>query len=233
MLRTAATLLTGLVFVLAGWVLAAPASACSCTGGTTAEFFARADAVFTGSLGSRSVDRPPGPIGSSTDPALHVFAVDTVFKGTASERQGVVSPESGASCGLELTGDGQFAVFATRDATLGETPFTPLAEGQYAAFLCGGTTELTPALEAELRALAAPGRLPGRRHPARRLPDPARPAPSSRTADRARSSCSSPGSRWAGSRCCSAAGGGTGPATAGRRAADPRMTILRRAPRHR
>ncbi|MDK3255473.1 hypothetical protein [Blastococcus capsensis] len=157
MLRIRVALLLGCLLAVAGVVAAAPASACSCTGGTTAEFFARADAVFTGSLGSRSVDQPPGPIGSSTDPALHVFGVDTVFKGTAHERQGVVSPESGASCGLELTGDGPFAVFATRDATLGETPFTALAEGQYAAFLCGGTAELTPALEAELRALAAPG----------------------------------------------------------------------------
>jgi hypothetical protein len=43
-------------------------------------------------------------------PALHVFAVDTVFKGTAHEQQGVVSPMSGATCGLELAGEGPFAL---------------------------------------------------------------------------------------------------------------------------
>jgi hypothetical protein len=149
MRRIGVVLLLGCL--LAGVVAAAPASACSCAGGTTAEFFARADAVFTGSLAARSV----GTVDSSIDPALHVFTVETVFKGSAHERQGVVSPVSGASCGLELTGNGPFAVFATRDADLGDTAFTTLAEGQYAAFLCGGTTELTPALEAELRTLAA------------------------------------------------------------------------------
>jgi hypothetical protein len=85
---------------------------------------------------------------------LHVFAVDTVFKGAAHERQGVVSPVSGATCGLELSGEGPFVVFATRSADLGGMRFTSLAEDQYAAFLCGGTAPSTPALEAELGALA-------------------------------------------------------------------------------
>ena len=160
MRRIRVVLLLGCLLAVAGVVAPAPASACSCAGGTTAEFFARVDAVFTGFLSSRSVDRPPGSLGSSSDPALHVFAVETVLKGSPHERQGVVSPESGASCGLELAGEGPFAVFATRDATLGDTPFTTLAEGQYAAFLCGGTAELTPALETELRALAAPEEAP-------------------------------------------------------------------------
>ncbi|MGY2085502.1 hypothetical protein [Blastococcus sp. SYSU DS0539] len=155
MRRTALFLLLSCWFAGLGLVVASPATACSCTGGTTAEFLARADVVFTGSLVSR--EEPSGIRVGSGDPALHVFAVDTVVKGTAHARQGVLSPASGASCGLELTGDGPVAVFATRDADLGGTAFTTLADGQYAAFLCGGTAQLTPALEAELRALAPAG----------------------------------------------------------------------------
>ena len=144
--------------LFAVWGPAAPASACSCAGGSTQQFFARADVVFTGTLVSREVSHPAAPTMSSADPALHVFAVGAVFKGGAAEQQGVVSAESGASCGLELSGDGPFAVFATRDASL--------PEGRYAATLCGGTGELTPAVEAELRELAGPadppsGPLPG------------------------------------------------------------------------
>jgi hypothetical protein len=93
---------------------------------------------------------------SSADPALHVFAVDTVFKGTAHEEQAVLSPVSGATCGLELVGEGPFVVFASRSTDLGGEPFATLADDQYAAFLCGGTAPLTPALEAELTALSPP-----------------------------------------------------------------------------
>jgi hypothetical protein len=151
--RTTTTLLAGLLLVLAGWVFAAPASACSCVGGTTEEFFARADAVFTGTLVRRNPPRRDGQFGSSTDPALHVFAVDSAFKGTVHTEQGVLSPDSGASCGLELSGAGPFVVFATRSTDLGGSSFATLTDGQYAAFLCGGTAPLTPAVEAELQAL--------------------------------------------------------------------------------
>jgi MYXO-CTERM domain-containing protein len=125
------------------WGPAGPASACSCVGGTTAEHVAGADVVFTGTLLSREVSHPSAPIFSSDDPALHVFAVDTVFKGAAAQRQGVVSAADGASCGLELSGEGPFVVFATRDAAL--------PAGQYAANLCGGSGPLTAALAADLR----------------------------------------------------------------------------------
>ncbi len=153
--------LVPLVALLLGGALmvASPASACSCAGRSTAEFLDRADAVFIGRLVSREVVRPPGAIGSSADPALHVFAVETVLKGTAHAEQGVVSAESGASCGLELSGDGPFVVFATRSADLGGTEPTPLEDGRYAASLCGGTAPATPELRSELEALAsaAPG----------------------------------------------------------------------------
>jgi len=81
-----------------------------------------------------------------------------VFKGSAAQRQGVVSADSGASCGLELSGDGPFVVFANREGA------------QYTASLCGGSAPLTAALEADLRALgpaAAPSR-PSRASPAAR-----------------------------------------------------------------
>ncbi len=158
MSRTVAVLLLTGLLGLAGLELAPTASACSCVGGTTREFFDRADAVFTARLVSRQ--DPEGPLTGSGDPALHVFAVDAVFKGTARQEQGVVSPNSGASCRLQLAGRGPFAVFATRSADLGGESFTSLAEDQYAAFLCGGTAPLIPALEAELAALAVPSAAP-------------------------------------------------------------------------
>jgi hypothetical protein len=134
--RWTAGLLAGLLLVLAGWVLAPAASACSCTGGTTAEHALRADAVFSGRLVAREV---VGGWGGGT--ALHVFAVDTVHAGEVAARQGVVSPASGASCGLELAGEGPFLVFATRE------------DGRLAAGRCGGTTAWTAEAAAEVQML--------------------------------------------------------------------------------
>jgi len=140
-------LLGALVVVGAG-----PAQACECVGDTTAGFTERADAVFTGRLISR--EEPDGPVRSSADPALHVFSVDAVAKGAVSERQEVLSPLSGATCGLEVAGDGPVVVFATRatdPSIAGDWP--PLRDDQYYASLCGGTAPLTPQLEAELTGL--------------------------------------------------------------------------------
>ena len=124
--------LAGLLLVLAGWVLAPPASACSCTGGTTADHALRAAAVFSGRLVDREV---------VDGTALHVFAVDTVYAGEVSARQGVLSPASGASCGLELAGEGPFLVFAGRE------------DDRLTADLCGGTTTWTPEAAAEVQML--------------------------------------------------------------------------------
>jgi hypothetical protein len=161
--RAAGILLLTCLYAVVALLVAPPASACSCAGGTTQGFFDGADAVFTGSLVSRE---EPAVVTSSADPALHVFAVDTVYKGTVHESQGVLSPVSGATCGLELSGDGPFVVFATRSADLGGGQFAPLADDQYAAFLCGGTGPLTPALTAELVAMAeGPGDPPAEPSP--------------------------------------------------------------------
>ena len=149
MRRTGALLLLSALVGALVVLGASPAQACSCGGGTTAEFTERADAVFTGRLVSR--DEPDQPVTSSADPALHVFAVDAVAKGAVSDRQEVLSPSSGASCGLELTGDGPVAVFATRTADPHLSASGPeLEDDQYYAYLCDGSAPLTPQLEAEL-----------------------------------------------------------------------------------
>ncbi|MGY1642171.1 hypothetical protein ACI782_13745 [Geodermatophilus sp. SYSU D00703] len=144
--RTTSSLLVALVLLVTGWALAAPASACSCVGEPLAAQLQRADAVFTGRLVSREVSGRS----SSGDPALHVFAVESVWKGDVAEAQGVVSAASGASCGLELSGDGPFLVLATRSG----------GEGPLVADLCGGTTRTTPESEAQVADLtgsATPG----------------------------------------------------------------------------
>ena len=144
--RALTTLVLAACISVAGLLTASPAAACSCAEASTAQHFAYADAVFTGSLVSRDVDHPDWPVMSSGDPALHVFAVDEVFKGEAHEMQGVVSAADSATCGLSLTGEGPFAVFASRDPEL--------PDGQYRAGLCNGTTTLDPAIAAELDELA-------------------------------------------------------------------------------
>ena len=156
MRRTGALLLLSALVGAPVVLGASPAQACSCAGGTTAEFTERADAVFTGRLVSRDV---PRELRTSADPALHVFAVDAVAKGAVSERQEVLSPASGASCGLELTGEGTVVVFATRTADPYINASGPeLEDDQYYAYLCDGSAPLTAELEAELGPLqpAAP-----------------------------------------------------------------------------
>ncbi|MGY1635864.1 hypothetical protein ACI78V_04330 [Geodermatophilus sp. SYSU D00742] len=140
MRRTSVCLLAVLAVLVTGWVLAAPATACSCTGAPLARQVDRADAVFTGRLVSREVRGG----WSTPDPALHVFSVEAVWKGSVAAEQGVVSAASGASCGLELAGEGPFLVLATGSADLDG--------GQLSADLCGGTTTWTPVTEAGVRA---------------------------------------------------------------------------------
>jgi hypothetical protein len=131
--RATTGLLATLLFALVSWVPAPVAWACGCTGGTPTEHALRADAVFSGRLVSREV------VGGDT--ALHVFAVDTVHVGDVSARQGVLSPASGASCGLELAGEGPFLVFASRE------------DGRLTAGRCGGTTGWTARAAAEVQVL--------------------------------------------------------------------------------
>ncbi|MPZ63901.1 MAG: hypothetical protein GEU93_22130 [Propionibacteriales bacterium] len=66
---------------------------------------------------------------STMDPATLTFKVRWVHKGEAQRLQQVETAMSGASCGLEIEGDGQFLVFANQ--TRNGAALT--------ASLCGGT----------------------------------------------------------------------------------------------
>jgi hypothetical protein len=113
-----------------------PAHACSCVGFTDEEAFAAADVVFTGTVASVSdPDR-----GLSTAPRVFTFAVDEVFKGDVAPQQVVRSEQSGASCGLEITGRGPFVVYATSTHVEME-----LGQNELYAGLCGGTRPLDDA----------------------------------------------------------------------------------------
>jgi hypothetical protein len=126
----------------------APAHACSCSGFTDEEAFELADVVFTGTVASVT---DPGS-GSSAAPRVFTFAVDAVQKGEAAPRQVVRSEQSGASCGLEISGAGPFVVFATAAHHEME-----LGRGELYAGLCGGTRPLAAeALDAALTADARP-----------------------------------------------------------------------------
>lgn len=88
-----------------------------------------------------------------------MFAAHVVFKGEVHEEQAVVSAGSSAGCGLSLSGDGPFVVFAGRGPDL--------PEGRYTASSCGGTGPADPAVLAELTGLTqlttstgGPGALP-------------------------------------------------------------------------
>lgn len=117
--------------------LVTPAGACSCVQLRDTGALAQSDAVFTGRL--VDVRRPP-EVHTSLDPATWVFSVDRVYKGVVTKRQEIVTAISGASCGLETTGQGRLLVFAVGAGKSGISPAP--ARGQYAANLCGGTRSL-------------------------------------------------------------------------------------------
>jgi len=125
--------------VLAGLLLSAgavvlpatPAAACSCVrapGDGEAAFYDEADVVFAGEMVERR-DPPFSLSRSSADLGTRVFEVATVFKGSASRRQGVLSPVSGASCGLELPTDRRVLVFARERGDHGSGLMTSLCDG--------------------------------------------------------------------------------------------------------
>jgi len=123
---------------------ASPAAACSCGEATDEEYFGWADVVFVGELiDYEYIEDPDGDgTSSSADPATFTFAVERVFKGAAATTQAVLSPHSGASCGLEILGypqgqaEGRFVVFANDTVEGDERDFPG---GNLVAHLCGGT----------------------------------------------------------------------------------------------
>jgi hypothetical protein len=133
---TAARLLRcslGAVLLAAVVVLlpAGAAMACSCVEAPPDRaLLARSDVAFTGTLVERHDPTVFLGLSSSTDPAVLVFAVDTVHKGSVAQRQGIETARSGASCGLELTQGRPALVFADR------------VDGHLVGSLCGGSREL-------------------------------------------------------------------------------------------
>ena len=123
--------------VVLGVVVAAtsPRLGVQLCGSPADEAFARADAVFVGDW----IETLPGgvvPPPASDDPQRLIFEVSDVYKGEVYARQSVVTAVDGASCGLELQGDGPFLVFG-RTTT---SRFEPgIEDGELAADLCDGS----------------------------------------------------------------------------------------------
>jgi hypothetical protein len=113
-LRSTAAAAALLLLVTIGHVAdAPPASACSCgaLGDTDdADAFAAADAVFVAQVLDFSTRRSKGLF---DDPALWLFRVEHVYKGSVAERHGVLSLVSPA-CGLAVPRTGRVLVFASR-----------------------------------------------------------------------------------------------------------------------
>ncbi len=127
-----------LVLVLASsQVIGTPAAgACSCATTGDEGSFAAADAVFVGSLISRTVEG--GLVRSSADPAVHRFEVRAVYKGEVRAEEEVVTAAEGASCGFEVPTDIAVLVFADEATSSGPEP----GAGQLAGDLCNGTRPL-------------------------------------------------------------------------------------------
>jgi hypothetical protein len=124
---------------------AAPSFACSCVGGDAADFAGRASVVVSGTV-TDVLPPPKQKVMSSMDPATYVVDVDQVFKGEAAPTVEVLSPISGASCGLENVEPGRrYVVFASHQSMEGNDP------DRLWANLCGGTGPATPKLLAAVQ----------------------------------------------------------------------------------
>ncbi len=130
----------GLCLAIAGGAVptlgVGPANACSCSGRSDAEAFSDAGAVFTGKLIGREAPNEGAAMQSSADPVFYTFAVDRIYKsyqGRIANPQRVQSVVDGASCGLELRGDGPFVIFTSCTCRSSTVP---------SAGLCGGTREV-------------------------------------------------------------------------------------------
>lgn len=121
-----ATLL-GAVTIL---VTASPARACLCVMQTEDEHLQQADVAFVGrAVGSQTVPN------NGSGPALWLFEVDEVVKGDVHARQGVVSQEQSASCGLDVEKGRAYLVFARGGPRSDERR----VEGAFYADKCEGT----------------------------------------------------------------------------------------------
>jgi hypothetical protein len=92
--------------MLCSLVLTAEAYACSCRPVDLQRDLPRADGAMIGTVLERSV---------SGDTATYRFRVEQVYKGDVENRAEVVTPASGAACGLELAVDDRVGLLLTRD----------------------------------------------------------------------------------------------------------------------
>ena len=112
-----------------------PAAACSCARPDPSEAFQQSDAVFIGEI---SEIRRPGSLMLNEQEARYIFSVETVFKGDVYEQQSIVTHAQGPACGLEISGPGQFLMFATTDGFGGPKP----DDGEFASSLCSANTSV-------------------------------------------------------------------------------------------
>ncbi len=148
MRRIARALLVVTLLPVALVVTASPAAACSCAEVSDEEYVELADVVFLGEFVDYEFEQDPDGDGrwSDLDPAVWTFEVADVYKGTAFEKQRVLSPNDGSACGLEIPRQGSYYVFARRNA-YGEFP---VGDGELAAFLCDGTRSADHGIDVEL-----------------------------------------------------------------------------------
>lgn len=142
-----ASLFAALSIVVVG---AGPSFACSCVADDAAGHVEGATVVVSGTV-TDVVPPPSTKVMSSLDPATYVVDVDQVFKGQADQTVEVLSPNSGASCGLENVEPGRrYVVFASHQSMEG-------ADTDHLwANLCGGTGPATPELLAAVEDVTGP-----------------------------------------------------------------------------
>lgn len=136
--RGAARALGVLLMVLMGMTFTTgTAQACSCAGGSKAQQFKGADAVFTGEIVDRSGERWID-YGNASGPGQFTYTVDVerVFKGEVSETQKFVSGTQSSACGAVFPKDGPILVFglAGKGVATGK-----IASDQYSTGLCSGS----------------------------------------------------------------------------------------------
>lgn len=135
-------------------VTASPSFACSCIMNGIEQHVEGAEVVVTGTV-TEITPPPQRRVMSSMDPATYTVEVEDVHKGDVGETIAVLSPNSGASCGLEgIEEGGRYVVFASHQSMGSRDP------DQWWANLCGGTAPATPDLVADVEAATGTPRPP-------------------------------------------------------------------------
>lgn len=127
-------LLAGLGVV--SWQQAAPAAACSCAALSPAEYADNAGLVAEGTI--IGVDRPENPQSSAAD-VTYTVEVARLWKGPDDPQVAVLSPVSGASCGMENVSEGmRIALYANDD------------NGTWRSISCDGTGPIDDEIAVQL-----------------------------------------------------------------------------------